>query len=107
MIAWLVIQGTPPRAYIQNVEAKPFLDAGMASHQLLESIEPLRAGVDGENGNLGAILREGAMKYLAIPPLGATAIVWRVDEGIAIAEFTGTVQSITVTKDGVTVAVEQ
>lgn len=107
MIAWVEIQDAPPRAYIAGPEALPYLTAGMAAHQLLVSIDPLRAGVEGENGNISVALEARAMRYMAIPPLAATAIVWRVENGQAIAEFTGTVQRVTATLDGVAVAIEQ
>ena len=110
MIAWLEIQDAPTRAYIENPEALPYLAAGMAAHQLLVSIEPLRAGIDGENGNASVTLKVGAMRYMQIPPLGATATLWRVEKGVAIAEFTGTVQKVSGKPDpggSVTVALAQ
>lgn len=107
MIKWLEIQDAPTRYYIENPDALPYLSAAAAAHQLLVSIEPLRAGVDGENGNLSVTLRPGAMRYMQIPPLAATAIVWRVEKGQAIAEFTGTVQKVTATPAALTVALAQ
>jgi hypothetical protein len=107
VIAWVEIQDAPTRVYISSADAIAYIDPTFAVHALLDEVQPIRAGVEGENGNVSFTLRPTAMRYMGIPPLGATCIVWRAEKGEAIAEFTGTVQKVTATAQGVTVQAAQ
>lgn len=98
----LRIAGTPARSYYQHASDRPHLVAAEASHQMLESIGPLRSSGAGEIANVTCILRAKALSTMAsLPPIGATATL--SNAGVEIVS--GTVVSLAWSPDGLSVEV--
>lgn len=98
----LRIAGNPPRNYYREPSARPLLPAKEAAHMLLDSVGTLRSTATGETANLTCVLRPTALRYMALPPLGATATL--SDGGEVL--HTGRVVSVDWSEDGLAVEMQ-
>ncbi len=102
MITWLHIDAQPALQLYQDARALPYLDSAARSVQVLQSVDPLRAGVAGETANITVVLanRHGrATRLLASPPLGRACTLYGRRGGVSEALFAGVLTDIELDAD--------
>ena len=93
MIIWLLVEGSPVRQFCMDPRALPFLDPKIARHDILGNVGTLRQSTDASNASITIPLRNDsgqATALLAIPPLGARAVLY----GDSAVLFEGSIAQI-------------
>jgi hypothetical protein len=98
MIVWLHLAGQQALQLTQDARALPYVNGSLRTLEVLQGLDPLRDSIDGEAANITITCDNRAgqcTEAFSVPPLGATATLYGVRGGVALALFVGVVERVT------------